>query len=54
MANPISSGFKPQVNGDLNTMNWTDMGQAPTMVGGENQVIVAPAGRNRFYRLRWP
>jgi len=47
-----SSGFKLQFNTDLKTMNSTEMGQAPTVVGGENQVIVAPAGGNRFYRLR--
>ena len=49
-----SSGFKLQVNGDLNTTNWTDVGQVPTVVGGENQVIVTPPVGNRFYRLKYP
>ena len=48
------SGFKLQFNTDLSATNWTDSGQVRTVVGGENQVIVAPAGENRFYRLRWP
>ena len=54
MANQISGGFKPQVRGDLNTTNSTDVWEAPTVVGGENLVIVAPVVGNRFYRLRWP
>ena len=49
-----SSGFKLQFNADLNTTNWEDVGQTPTVVGGENQVIVSPSVGNRFYRLRWP
>lgn len=49
-----SSGFKLQCNADLNTTNWTDVGQVPTVVGGENQTIVSPVTENRFYRLRWP
>jgi hypothetical protein len=48
------SGFKLQFNTELSATNWTDSGQVRTVVGGENQVIVAPAGGNRFYRLRWP
>jgi hypothetical protein len=49
-----STGFRLQFNPDLTTTNWTDVGQTPTVVGGENQVIVTPPVGNRFYRLRWP
>ena len=49
-----SSGFKLQFNADLNTTNWTDVGQVPAVVGGENQVIVTPPAGNRFYRLKNP
>jgi hypothetical protein len=49
-----SSGFKLQVNANLSTTNWTDVGQTPTVVGGENQVIVVSPSGNWFYRLRWP
>jgi hypothetical protein len=49
-----SSGFKLQFNADLNTTNWADVGQTPTVVGGENQVIVSPPVGNRFFRLKWP
>jgi hypothetical protein len=31
-----SSGFKLQFNADLNTTNWTDVGQMPAVVGGKN------------------
>jgi hypothetical protein len=48
------SGFKLQFNADLNTTNWTDVGQVPTVVGGESQIIVSPLMENRSYRLRWP
>lgn len=34
-----SSGFKLQFNVGLNTTNWTDVGQVPAVVGGENQII---------------
>ena len=49
-----SSGFKLQFNTDLNTTIWTDVGQAPAVVGGENQIIVSPPAGNRFFRLKWP
>jgi len=47
------NGFKLQFNADLSTANWTDVGQAPAVVGGENKTIVSPEAGNRFYRLRW-
>jgi hypothetical protein len=31
-----SSGFKLQFNADLNTTNWTDVGQTLAVVGGKN------------------
>jgi hypothetical protein len=49
-----STGFKLQFNADLNTTNWTDVGQVPTVVVGESQISVSPVTENRFYRLRWP
>ena len=49
-----SSGFKLQFKPSLNTTNWTDVGQVPAVVGGENQVIVTPPVGNRFYRLKYP
>ena len=49
-----SSGFKLQFNTDLNTTNWADVGHTPTVVGGENPIVVSPVAGNRFYRLWWP
>lgn len=46
--------FALQQSGDLNGTNWVNVGQSPVVVGGENQVIVAPPTGNRFYRLKWP
>jgi len=46
--------FALQQSGDLNGTNWVNAGQSPVVVGGENQVIVAPPTGNRFYRLKWP
>jgi hypothetical protein len=48
-----SSGFKLQFNADLNTTTWTEVGQTPAVIGGENQVIGSPVVGNRFYRLRY-
>jgi hypothetical protein len=46
--------FTLQQNGDLTGTNWVNVGQSPVVVGGENQVVVAPPTGNRFYRLKWP
>ena len=46
--------FTLQQKGDLKSTNWVNVGQSPVVVGGENQVIVAPPTGNWFYRLKGP
>lgn len=48
-----STGFNLQQNSDLKTTNWVSAG-SPTVVGGQNQVVVTPPTGNRFYRLKYP
>ena len=48
-----STGFTLQVNTNLGTTNWAASG-APAVVGGENQVIIAPPVGRQFFRLVHP
>jgi hypothetical protein len=45
-------GYVLQESTDLAAGPWTDVGQPPTLVGTENQIIVSPLLGNRFYRLK--
>ena len=47
-----ATGYTLQQNSDLNTTNWTAVGQAPVGSGSELRVTVAPPAGNRFYRLK--
>lgn len=47
-----STGFVLQANGDLNTTNWQNVAQSPTVEGDRNVVNVTNATGNNFYRLR--
>jgi hypothetical protein len=49
-----STGFSLQQNPTLATTNWFGVTNIPTVVGAENQVIIAPPTGNRFYRLKSP
>lgn len=49
-----SAGFSLQQNADLGTANWVSTTNGVSVVGTENQVIVAPPLGNRFYRLVHP
>ena len=49
-----STGFALQENPIFNTGPWTTVTNTITVVGSENQVIVAPPTGNRFYRLKYP
>ena len=48
-----STGFTLQVNTNLGTTNWVS-GGSPAVVGGENQVIIAPPVGRQFFRLVHP
>lgn len=48
-----STGFVLQQNGDLKTTTtWLNVSATPTVVNGQNQVIVSPPIGNEFYRLK--
>ena len=49
-----STGFSLQENVAVDTLNWTGSTNAISVVGAENQIIVAPPVGNRFYRLFHP
>jgi hypothetical protein len=49
-----SPGFSLQQNTDLKTTVWTGITNTVSIVGSENQIIVAPPVGNRFYRLKNP
>jgi hypothetical protein len=49
-----AGGFLLQQNSDLSTSNWVNVASPITLVNGQNQVVVSPAGGNRFYRLSLP
>ena len=41
-----------QENSDLQTTNWVTVTNAPTLVNGQNQLMLPPSAGNGFYRLR--
>ena len=47
-------GFVLQQNFDLTTTNWTTVTNTPAINHGLNQVVLAPAASNWFYRLEYP
>ena len=49
-----STGFSLQENVAVGTLNWSGVTNAISVVGSENQIIVAPPVGNRFYRLFHP
>jgi len=49
-----SYGFVLQQNTNLETTNWVNVTITPTVVTGQNQVIVSPANGTVFYRLKNP
>lgn len=52
---PVSAaGFNLQKNSSLATANWNSVTNVPIVVGGQNQVIIAPPAGNWFYRLKSP
>jgi len=46
--------FNLQKNASLATANWSGVTNMPTVVGDQNQVIIAPPSGNWFYRLKSP
>jgi hypothetical protein len=46
--------FVLQQNSDLTTTNWLTMTNTPATTNSQNQVILAPAAGNQFYRLKYP
>jgi hypothetical protein len=46
--------FVLQQNSDLTTTNWTTVPSTPGITNYLGQVILAPAGGNQFYRLKYP
>lgn len=49
-----STGFTLQQNPNLNTTNWIAVSNTVNVVGGENQVGIAPPVGKQFYRLAQP
>jgi len=49
-----STGFSLQENVAVGSLNWNGVTNAISVVGSENQIIVAPPAGNRFYRLFHP
>ncbi len=47
-----STGFTLQQNPDLKPTNWGSVGTTPSVVNGQNQVIVSPPVGNEFFRLK--
>jgi hypothetical protein len=49
---PVSAAsFVLKESSDLTATNWTTVTNAPTVIGQENQVLLARPPGNRFYRL---
>jgi len=48
------AGFNLQQNPDLKPANWLVVTNAPTTLGGQNQIITPLPGRSAFYRLYSP
>ena len=52
---PVSSpAFSLEKNSALGMANWGGVTNVPTVVGGQNQVIIARPAGNWFYRLKYP
>ena len=52
---PVSSPtFNLQKNSALGTANWGSVTNVPAVVGGQNQVIIAPPTGNWYFRLKYP
>jgi hypothetical protein len=49
-----STGFVLQQNSALGTSNWLSVSNSINTVSGQNQVLVAPAGRESAFRLKSP
>jgi hypothetical protein len=49
-----STGFALQENGAVGAPGWSAVTNPISVVGSENQVIIAPPAANRFYRLNHP
>jgi hypothetical protein len=47
-----ASTYRLEQNSDLNTTNWTAVGQEPVGFGAEFRVAIPPPSGNAFYRLR--
>jgi hypothetical protein len=48
------TSFVLQQNTDLNTTSWVPVGAVPNDKGTNKSVIVSPAARSRYFRLKWP
>jgi uncharacterized repeat protein (TIGR01451 family) len=44
-------GFVLQQNGSLGTTNWTPVTNTPTIINGQNELILSPTNVRGFYRL---
>jgi hypothetical protein len=51
---PTGTGFQLQTADSLAPANWTDVGVAPQVNGGQNVLTLSAPGRVQFYRLRSP
>ena len=49
-----ATGFSLQQSDALSAPAWVNVTNSPVVVGAENQVIITPSPRNRFYRLKYP
>jgi hypothetical protein len=49
-----STGFTLQQNSSLSGTNWTDVTNAISVVGTNNQVTIAPSATRQYYRLKHP
>jgi hypothetical protein len=55
LAWPVSSTiFSLQQESGLSPANWGPVTNSSSVVGSENQVIIAAPAGNRFYRLKYP
>jgi hypothetical protein len=46
-----ATGFALQQNANLGTTNWSAVTNVPSVVGGQNQVVISPLTGNRVFRL---
>jgi hypothetical protein len=49
-----AGGFVLQQTSDLTAGTWVNVAAPLALVNGQNQVVISPAGGNRFYRLSLP